>query len=471
MQDVQITPSFRFNPYLYQQPVFTKMNDGIKRIILVWPRRAGKDLTLLNLVTIQSQLRIGTYFYFFPTHKQAKRVIWDGMDDEGVKFLDYIPQELIEDKNESELQIKLTNGSIIQLLGADTIDTSALGTNCVGCVFSEYPVQQPAGWTYVRPILAKNGGWAAFAYTPRGHNHGWELYDKNKDNPEWYVSKLTALDILGHHGERLIDDNVISSERRSGMDEDTIQQEFFTSFSGLQQGSYFSDQAIQASEVDIPPRFGVYPYVPDVPVHTVSDLGVGLNFVTWFFQLYHGMIRWIDFNALDSGAIPEFAKMIKTKEYVYGRHFAPFDIKTKDIGSGYTRIFAAKKLGIHFTQLPKLAVSDRIDIGRRHFPISVFHKPRVDDGNQSGWKALLNYRRKFDELLREYGTEEVHDWASHGGSAFTYGCVAVARFMNVASSHGGQAVTDFDEMDNESPRDSYERDFDEMGSVAEGDFY
>jgi hypothetical protein len=463
--DVEISPEFLFKPYQHQCRAFEALNDGIKRIILVWPRRAGKDLTLLNLMVIQSQLRVGTYFYFFPTHKQAKRVIWDGMDDDGNKFLSYIPDGLIAENglNESELQITMVNSSIIQLLGADTIDTSALGTNCIGVVFSEYPVQQASGWDYVRPILAKNGGWAAFAYTPRGHNHGYELYIKNKDNPDWYVSKLEAPDIIGHLGERLITDEMIDYERRSGMLEETVQQEFYTSFSGLQAGSFFSDQLIAAETVE-PKRLGIFPYMPDEPVYTVSDLGVGLRFFTWFFQVHRGMVRWIDCNQLDSGAIPEFIKMVRAKPYIYAEHFAPFDIGTIDQSTGYTRIMAATKLGLHFHALPKLLISDRIDLARRVFPISLFNEITT----RPGWKALLGYRRKYNEDLREFSVEEVHDENSHGGTAFCYGCVAVRRFLGVTTS-GAQAVTDFDEFHNETPKQSYETDFNEFSNYGVDD--
>jgi len=314
----------------------------------------------------------------------------------------------------------------------------------VGAILSEYSVQKAAGWDYIRPILAKNGGWAMFIYTPRGHNHGYELYDRNKDNPDWAVSKLTAEDILDWNGVRLIPDSMIEAERRSGMPEEKIQQEFYTSFAGVQIGSYFADQCIACEEED---RYGIYPYDPDFPVHTVSDLGTGLKFVTWFFQLKNGRPFWIDYEPLESGGIPEFAKLLRDKKYRYGKHFAPFDIKSTEIGTGQTRIETARRLGVHFIQLKKLGVADRVDAGRRIFPISFFHKPAVTHRipEHSGWGALLGYRREYDEDKKEYSDNEFHDWASHGGSAFTYGAIAIRRYLN-STSAGDQAQIDFDEM-------------------------
>ena len=205
------------------------------------------------------------------------------MDDEGNKFLSYIPDELIEDKNESELQITLVNGSIIQLIGADTIDTSALGTNCVGAIFSEYSVQNPSGWDYVRPILRRNKGWALFLYTPRGHNWGYDLYTTNKDNPDWAVSKLTAKDLLGHNGEELLPRAYIDAEIRSGMATEKAEQELNTSFSGIQQGCFFAEAC---TKVEAEGRYGLFPYNSSYKVYTVSDLGKGNNYHLRFGYRY-----------------------------------------------------------------------------------------------------------------------------------------------------------------------------------------
>ena len=57
----------------------------------------------------------------------------------------------------------------------------------VGVVFSEYSLADPAAWDYVRPILAENGGWAVFIFTPRGRNHGHALLEMARRNPAWFA--------------------------------------------------------------------------------------------------------------------------------------------------------------------------------------------------------------------------------------------------------------------------------------------
>ena len=68
-------------------------------------------------------------------------------------MLDHIPPQVIQSINKTELKIDLINGSVIQLLGADTFDRSGVGTNPVGVVFSEFPIQRPEIWGFVRPFL------------------------------------------------------------------------------------------------------------------------------------------------------------------------------------------------------------------------------------------------------------------------------------------------------------------------------
>lgn len=146
---------------------------------------------------------MGTYFYILPTYSQAKKVIWDGIDKDGFRFLDHIPKEVIKSLNETDMQIELLNGSIIQLIGSDNIDR-IVGTNPVGVVFSEYSLMKPGVWDFIRPILAENGGWALFIFTPRGMNHAWKLLQVALANPkEWFVSVLGVKDTQAINAETL----------------------------------------------------------------------------------------------------------------------------------------------------------------------------------------------------------------------------------------------------------------------------
>lgn len=199
------------------------MDEGCTRAIWVVHRRAGKDKTCWNYMIKRAFERIGTYFYFLPTYSQAKKVIWDNIDSDGFKMLEHIPKELIRSTNATELKIELINGSVIQLIGADEFKRSGVGTNPIGVVFSEYSITSPEAWKYVSPILAANGGWAIFNFTPRGMNHAWELLQKAEQNEQWFTEVLTVADTGALSPE-------ILEEERKNMPQDLFDQEYYCKF-------------------------------------------------------------------------------------------------------------------------------------------------------------------------------------------------------------------------------------------------
>lgn len=231
-----------FRPRGYQFPFFTAMQRGVKRACLVWHRRAGKDKSVLNLTIGEMFKRVGSYYHCFPEYGQGRKILWDGIDKEGFKVLSHFPPEIIKHKNSSEMKIETINGSIWQIIGADNYD-SLVGPNPVGLVMSEWGVSDkyPKAWDYFRPILAENGGWAVFPYTPRGRNHGFNLYQMAMGNPDWFCQLLTVEDT------HAISPADIQAERDSGMGEEMIQQEFYCSFIASTENIVIPFEFIQSS--------------------------------------------------------------------------------------------------------------------------------------------------------------------------------------------------------------------------------
>jgi hypothetical protein len=213
-------------PRDYQRPRYDYMLQDTRglRALSCIHRRAGKDLTDWNITIAKAHQRIGIYYYFLPTYAQGKKVVWDGIDGGGRKLLDYIPKQLIAGKNGTEMKVDLVVGSLIQVVGTDNFD-SIMGTNPVGCVFSDYALQDPSAWDFIRPILRENGGWAMFNFTPRGMNHAYNLYRMAIENPSWFAERKTILDT----GALSLED--IEEERKAGMPENIIRQEYYCDFS------------------------------------------------------------------------------------------------------------------------------------------------------------------------------------------------------------------------------------------------
>lgn len=226
MAGKEITIPYNYTPRPYQLPFLQAMERGQKRAALIWHRRCGKGKTLINFTAARMCERVGGYYHCFPEYNQGRKILWDGRDKDGFKFTDHFPREIIKGTpNNTELKITLRNGSIWQIIGADNYD-SLVGPNPVGIVFDEWAVSDkyPKAWDYFRPILAENDGWAVFIYTPRGRNHGFSLYQNALNNPDWFCQVLTVRDT------QAISQEAIDAERRAGMSEDMIQQEFYCSF-------------------------------------------------------------------------------------------------------------------------------------------------------------------------------------------------------------------------------------------------
>jgi hypothetical protein len=221
MKTIQIP--HKFKPRDYQLSLLKALDNGITRAIIVWNRRSGKDKTCFNYTIKRACERVGTYYYFLPTYNQAKKVIWDNIDNDGFKMLDHIPKELLKSTNGTELKIELINGSIIQLIAANEFKNSGVGANPIGVVFSEFSVTDPDAWKFVSPILAANGGWAIFNFTPRGKNHAWELLQRATENEKWFKEVLTVEETKVFTREAL-------EEERRGNPESFFLQEYYCKF-------------------------------------------------------------------------------------------------------------------------------------------------------------------------------------------------------------------------------------------------
>lgn len=362
---------------------------------------------------------IGNYYYLFPTYSQGKKALWEGRGKDGVRYLDYFPKSLVDGKpNDTEMKIKYKNGSLFQVIGVEDPD-KVVGTNPIGTVWSEFSLQNPKAWDLMRPILAENGGWAIFNYTPRGKNHGYKLYEVNKDNPKWFVSKLTVDDT------KVLTKEDIDEERRAGMSEDMVQQEFYCSFISAIQGS------IYWKEVDLAERneqFTDVAYDSRLLVHTVWDLGKNDTNCIGFYQSNGLTVRKIDYLSGNRKGLPDWIREVKRKPYNYGRHFAPHDIAVSDyaLTGNQSRLEVAHDLGVDFTVVPNLSIQDGIDAGRR-----LFKRLYVDKTKCADWiEAIPQYTREYDEDLKIFKDRPLHDWTSHFADEHRYAGLVWTEFNN-----------------------------------------
>ena len=404
-----------FEPRDYQIPLMDALeNKGYKRILAIMPRRAGKDVTAFNLCIRECLRKVCVIYYIFPTYSQGKKVLWDSITNQGKRILDYIPPELVDSMNSQEMKIRFKNGSLLQIVGSDNFDR-LMGTNPQGVVFSEYALQDPRAYQYIRPILTANNGWAIFISTPRGKNHLWDLYQMAKDSPYWFCMKLT-LDDTKH-----IPLSEIEREREEGlMSDDLIAQEYYTSFTMGVEGAYYSKYI---DSLRLKTQITSVIYEPAFPVHTAWDLGVRDSTTIIFFQIVGQEIHIIDCYENSKVGLEHYVKVVKNKDYIYAKHIAPHDIKVKEWGSGITRIEKARELGIKFILSNNCSIEDGIEAVRSKFPKMWFDQTNC----RPLLKALENYRQEYDIKNKIYKTTPLHDWSSHFADAMRYLCVSLPK--------------------------------------------
>ena len=415
----EITLPYLWKPRPYQAGAWRYLAEGGKRLVMRWHRRAGKDEMLLHHTCCAAHQRKGNYWYMLPEYSQARKSMWSALNPHtGKRRIDEsFPPELRKRTLEQEMMIELHCGSTFQLIGSDNFD-SLVGSPPVGLVFSEYALSNPTAWSYLRPILLENGGWAAFNSTPRGANHFKSLCDLASREPGWHYDVKTA-DDTGVFSEQQLAEELrqMQAEHGDNFGKSLWQQEYFVSFDAAIPGSIFGEwldriqRAGQVCKVDWQPAF---------PVHTAWDLGHTDATAIWFFQMIGGEIHVLDYHENSLKDIPYYTNYLKTKArevgFKYGTHWLPHDARARTLAAGGKSIqqqFMDADVG-RVVIAKRLDHVDGIQAARATLPYCWFDAERTEFGRE----VLRNYHYEWDAEKRKFTDAPLHDWSSHGSSAF-----------------------------------------------------
>lgn len=425
--EVQVTLD-KFSLRWYQEPLWDTVEEQkSKRILYIASRRAGKDILFWNLSIRQCIKRVCLVFYVLPTYSQGRKAVFDAIAIDGTKFLDYLPKQLIDSINQAEMKVRFKNGSILQIIGGDTYDTSLVGTNPYAVILSEFALMPPDIFSFIRPILAANGGWCAILGTPRGKNHLWQLWKVAQELPEWEIFVHKASEV------QHIPTDVLFQERAQ-MDEGLYLQEYECSFDRGISGSFYGTHL---DALKLRGQIGHVPWEPGLLTYTVWDIGVNDATTIIFFNVVGdgSVIRIIDCYSNNNLGLDHYVKILQDKPYTYSKHFAPHDIKVREWGGGaVTRYEKARQLGITFTLVDQIGIIDGIENVWTHF-----NKFWIDGEKcRSLINALENYRKEWDEVKQMYLPKPVKSWASHYADALRYLAVAIHKTKR------GMSPEDFD---------------------------
>lgn len=402
-------PGALWRPRPYQQRLWSYLEKGGKRAVAVWHRRAGKDEVGLHWTARCAVLRPGNYWHLLPEAAQARKAIWESVNPHtGRRRIDEVfPPDLRLSQRDDDMRIRLINDSVWQVAGSDNYN-SLVGASPAGLVFSEYALADPGAWDYLRPILAENGGWALFLFTPRGRNHAHDLYQLARRRRDWFAERMSVEQSLA------IAPEIIEDERASGMSEDMIRQEYYCSFNAAQPGAYYSRQLADAEDAG---RIGRVKWEPSLPVITAWDLGIGDSTAIWFCQIKGHDIRLIDFYESFGVGLDHYANELRRRPYAYGEHILPHDVMVADLSTGRSRLQILAGLGIDARVLARERnVLDGIEAVRAILPRCWFD----DEGCARGIAALRQYRSEYDEARGIFAPRPRHDWSSHAADAFRY---------------------------------------------------
>lgn len=410
------------------------MEAGKKRLALAWHRRAGKDDLCLHWSAVSAMTRVGVYWHMLPLANQSRKAIWDAVNPKtGRRRIDdAFPKEIRESTRESDMFIRFKNGSTWQVVGSDNFQ-ALLGSPPVGVVFSEYAMADPSAWSFLRPILAENGGWALFISTPRGRNHFQRLVRFAEKDSAWFGQ------VLGVKQTGAIPADVIERERRElaaerGQKEADaiVAQEYDCDFDAAIPGTYYGEHMSAAEREG---RIGLFPYIPGERVGTAWDLGRGDSTVIWFFQQpKSGRVRLIDVLEGSGVGIDWYAKKLAEKPYVYAEHIWPHDGGNEDIRDLENTSLKTTAEGLGLRPIRILERDSSIEQGinatRQMLPLCEFNTEPLPFAGETmeqarermnrALDALRQYRRQWDDKLQKFKDAPLHDWTSHTADAKRY---------------------------------------------------
>lgn len=412
--EIELPAGWRPRPY--QTALWRYLEDGGLRADVAAHRRWGKDDVALNWAAVSAIQRPGVYWHLLPEAAQARKAIWEAVNPHtGRRRIDEaFPPAIRASTRDGDMSIRLANGSVWQVLGSDNYD-SLVGAPPVGVVFSEWALAKPEAWTYIRPILAENGGWALFLWTPRGRNHAVRAFEARARDRAWFTQRSPATETgvftpaqLARERAELVGETGSKEEGEA-----RFASEYLVDFDAAAPGAYYASLLGEAQSAG---RIGRVPHDPGLAVHSAWDLGIDDYTAIWFFQQVGPEVRAIDyFETSGEGLQAIVREAIAAKPYVYGTHHLPHDVMVRELGAGgRSRFETLGGLGVSPIEVGQAThPEERINAARLMIPMTWFDAQAC----ALGLDRLRAYRKRWNAATRAYGGP-LHDAASHGADAF-----------------------------------------------------
>ena len=208
-----------------------------KRKVLVAGRRFGKSHLSLIWLLSRGLEENERRWIVTPNYRQGRNTTW--------KLMRQMFREYDCKINETDLSVKMPNGSEVAIRGAEN-ENSLRGVGLTMVVMEEYSYIKPHVWDeIIYPTLTTTDGDAFFIGTPNGYDHLYDAYLRGQSNdPDWKSWQYTTVD-GGYVPEEEI------KKARSMMDERAFKTEFLASFETTgNRAAYNFDRSIHVRKAE-----------------------------------------------------------------------------------------------------------------------------------------------------------------------------------------------------------------------------
>lgn len=455
-----------WTPRPYQIPAWNYLENGGRHAELIWHRRSGKDEVALHRAACAAFERVGAYWHMLPEYAQARKAIWAMVNPHtGKRRIDEaFPLEIRKRTNEQEMFIEFVNGSTWQVVGSDRFD-SLVGSSPAGIVYSEWALANPAARAYLRPIVAENNGWQVFITTPRGRNHAYTTLKAAQQEQHAFAQVLDAYKTGVFTHDRLdLELKAYIAEFGEEYGRSKFEQEYLCSFDAANLGAILA-RSIGLAEHDGRVSDEVEFDRDGARIEITADLGRRDTATWWFWQPKIGGYSVIDYDSgwgIDAEEWCDrlWAKISQYGPNALGKIWLPHDARAKTFAAKRSAVeifidkFGHDKIDI----TPRSSISDRVNAARVLTSKVEFHATNC----QRGLDGLRAWSYAYNEDTKTFSSDPLHDWASHDGDGYSYGCLIMQLHKPVKADNVpikgvvvGQNQVTIDELWKETPRVSH----------------
>lgn len=198
-----------------------------------------------------------------------------------------------------------------------------------------------------------------------------------------------------------------------------------------------AEGAIYRHEIDqlyTDKRVTLVPYDPELPVHSIWDLGWNDAMTIILAQRGPREVRVIGYIEDSNRTLDWYVGQLEKHPYRWGTDFLPHDGRTRNFQTGKSTEELLKDMGRTVHVLPQSSIEEGIKAARLLFPKCYFDQ----DKTLRLVECLKRYRRDVNQKTNEPGAP-LHDEYSHGADAFRY----LGQAVDLMTSTVSDSVTAF----------------------------